>query len=532
MVVLSAAVTNRSGKALVSRQFVEMTRIRIEGLLAAFPKLVGSDAKQHTYVETESVRYLYQQMDDLFLLLVTNRASNIVEDLETLRLLSKVVPDVIESPNNISEEKISEHCFELIFAFDEVITAGGYREPITLPQIRSNLEMESHEERLHNMIKQTKMDAANDKARAAATTIREKKTTMVGIGGGLSASGSQSSFEGGSGHGGSGGFDSSHRGDPSSGDSSSSYGQASSYAQPAPAAPAKAAVAKKGMSLGGGGKNKSLEDSLFKEDKLTHVVKPNATTSVGGHAVVTAAPQAVQHPVMLQLAERVSARMTRDGNVEAFDIKGSLTLTAGDDDAALCSVQLAVRDADAFTFITHPKVNKGVYDASQLLQLKDTTKGFPSARPVGILRWNYSSTSDDMVPIKINCWPEEESRGQMNVSIEYSMEQPLVLQNVCIHIPLGTSERPNVVSVDGNHRYRDGELIWEIDMIDSSNSTGSMEFNIAQRDADAFFPVTVDFASTQLYCNVEVSSVRSVGSNGAIQYGLTKGMQSEEYSIV
>jgi len=120
MVVLSAAVTNRSGKALISRQFVEMTRIRIEGLLAAFPKLVGSDSKQHTYVETESVRYLYQQMDDLFLLLVTNRASNIVEDLETLRLLSKVVPDVIESPNSISEEKISEHCFELIFAFDEV----------------------------------------------------------------------------------------------------------------------------------------------------------------------------------------------------------------------------------------------------------------------------------------------------------------------------------------------------------------------------------------------------------------------------
>jgi hypothetical protein len=97
-----------------------MTRIRIEGLLAAFPKLLGSDAKQHTYVETESVRYLYQPMDNLYLLLVTNRASNIVEDLETLRLLSKVVPDVAGVANNISEEKITEKCFELIFAFDEV----------------------------------------------------------------------------------------------------------------------------------------------------------------------------------------------------------------------------------------------------------------------------------------------------------------------------------------------------------------------------------------------------------------------------
>lgn len=120
MVVLSAAISTKNGKTLLSRQFVEMTRIRIEGLLAAFPKLLGSDTKQHTYVETESVRYLYQPLDNLYLLLITNRASNIVEDLETLRLLSKVVPDVAGAANNISEEKITEKCFELIFAFDEV----------------------------------------------------------------------------------------------------------------------------------------------------------------------------------------------------------------------------------------------------------------------------------------------------------------------------------------------------------------------------------------------------------------------------
>jgi hypothetical protein len=76
--------------ALVSRQFMDMSRIRIEGLLAAFPKLVGS-GKQHTYVETENVRYVYQPMETLFLLLVTNKQSNILEDLETLRLISKLV---------------------------------------------------------------------------------------------------------------------------------------------------------------------------------------------------------------------------------------------------------------------------------------------------------------------------------------------------------------------------------------------------------------------------------------------------------
>uniref|UniRef100_A0A453FVA9 Coatomer subunit delta n=1 Tax=Aegilops tauschii subsp. strangulata TaxID=200361 RepID=A0A453FVA9_AEGTS len=67
-----------------------MSRIRIEGLLAAFPKLVGT-GKQHTYVETENVRYVYQPIEELYLLLITNKQSNILEDLDTLRLLSKIV---------------------------------------------------------------------------------------------------------------------------------------------------------------------------------------------------------------------------------------------------------------------------------------------------------------------------------------------------------------------------------------------------------------------------------------------------------
>ena len=63
MVLLAASIVTRGGRAVVSRQFVDMTRARIEGLLAAFPKLIPKDGGQHTFVETDTVRYVYNKLE-------------------------------------------------------------------------------------------------------------------------------------------------------------------------------------------------------------------------------------------------------------------------------------------------------------------------------------------------------------------------------------------------------------------------------------------------------------------------------------
>ena len=78
MVVLSASVCTKNGRCLFARQFVEMNRLRVEGLLAAFPKLMGTGNKQHTFIETDSVRYVWQPVESIYLLLITNKASNIM----------------------------------------------------------------------------------------------------------------------------------------------------------------------------------------------------------------------------------------------------------------------------------------------------------------------------------------------------------------------------------------------------------------------------------------------------------------------
>ncbi|VAH18867.1 unnamed protein product [Triticum turgidum subsp. durum] len=165
MVVLAASIISKSGKALVSRQYVDMSRIRIEGLLAAFPKLVGT-GKQHTYLETESVRYVYQPIEGLYLLLITNKQSNILEDLDTLRLLSKLVPEY----SSLDEDSICKTAFELIFAFDEAISLGN-KENVTVQQVKQYCEMESHEEKAHKLMMQSKINETKDVMKKRASEL-------------------------------------------------------------------------------------------------------------------------------------------------------------------------------------------------------------------------------------------------------------------------------------------------------------------------------------------------------------------------
>lgn len=48
-------------------------------------------------------------------------------------------------------------------------------------QIKTNMEMDSHEERLHNMIQNSKREAAKEEAGRRAKELRERQKEMVRI---------------------------------------------------------------------------------------------------------------------------------------------------------------------------------------------------------------------------------------------------------------------------------------------------------------------------------------------------------------
>jgi hypothetical protein len=146
-VVLAASICTRGGKAVLSRQFREMQRSRIEALLASFPKLADTGT-QHTTVEQDNVRFVYQPLDELYMVLITNRQSNILQDIDSLHLFAQVVTSTCKT---LDEREILKNAYELLSAFDELVTLG-YRENLTISQIKTFLEMESHEERIQEII--------------------------------------------------------------------------------------------------------------------------------------------------------------------------------------------------------------------------------------------------------------------------------------------------------------------------------------------------------------------------------------------
>lgn len=78
---------------------------------------------------------------------------------------------------SLDEEGIGSTAFELIFAFDEVISLG-HKENVTVTQVKQYCEMESHEERLHKLVLQNKINETKDVMKRKASEIDKSKVVQ------------------------------------------------------------------------------------------------------------------------------------------------------------------------------------------------------------------------------------------------------------------------------------------------------------------------------------------------------------------
>ncbi|KAG7483539.1 hypothetical protein MATL_G00039480 [Megalops atlanticus] len=511
MVLLAAAVCTKAGKAIVSRQFVEMTRTRIEGLLAAFPKLMNT-GKQHTFVETESVRYVYQPLEKLYMVLITTKNSNILEDLETLRLFSRVIPEYCRM---LEESEISEHCFDLIFAFDEIV-ALGYRENVNLAQIRTFTEMDSHEEKVFRAVRETQEREAKAEMRRKAKELQQARRDAERSGkktpgfGGFGSSGMASS------------------------NSATIITDALIEPEKPKVAPAPTRPSGSSKALKLVAKGKEVDDFV---DKLKlegeNIILPS-TGKRPSEASKVLPPPVNTESVHMRIEEKISLTCGRDGGLQNMEVLGMITLRVSDENNGQIRLQVSNNDKRGVQLQTHPNVDKKLFTAESLIGLKNPDKSFPLNNDVGVLKWRLQSTDESFIPLTINCWPSESSNG-CDVNIEYELqEDALELNDVVISIPIPSGVgAPVIGDLDGEYRHdsRRNVLEWCLPVIDVKNKTGSLEFNVAGQPND-FFPVNVSFVSKGNYCDIQVTKVSQVDGNSPVRFSTETSFVVDKYEIL
>ncbi|EGN93532.1 hypothetical protein SERLA73DRAFT_189226 [Serpula lacrymans var. lacrymans S7.3] len=525
MVVLAASICTKGGKAVLSRQFHPMTRARIESLLASFPKVIPTNS-QHTIAETSDVRFVYQPLEDLYILLITNKASNILQDIETLHLFARVVSDMCRSAD---EREIQRNSFELLSAFDEIVSLG-YREQVNLMQVRSVLEMESHEEKIQDIIARNKEAEAKEELKRRARQLemqrREQQKRAAAGGGGSSYLG-----------GGVTGYSALPQ------RFEAPEAPAARTASPAPASSTRGPAFKgSGMKLGSkktkqaelidalGGEALSVEEISAPPTPALEVAAPKDTRG--------SLPSINAESVHVVIKEQISLSLMREGGLKSMELKGDMNLQVSDPSLAHIKLALAPPTTDFgsdLQFKQHPHVAKFIPGQEKIVALKDPSRAFPVGQALAVLKWRYAGKDESYVPLSINCWPSPSNDGTCEVNIEYELEnENVTLHDVIISIPLPAGSYPTVPAQSGAWTINSSthSLDWTIPLITPEDRSGSFEFTVGGDDISTFFPVKVSFVGQGSIAGVSVASVNRVDNGEEAVFSTDSVINTEEYLVI
>ena len=209
--------------------------------------------------------------------------------------------------------------------------------------------------------------------------------------------------------------------------------------------------------------------------------------------------------IHVTIAESISAKLSREGSLQSFSVKGDLQLKISDSSLTKVKLDLKADATHNAQFRTHPNVDKNLFSTSKVIRLRDPAKGFPTNQSVGVLRWTATSASDpSTIPISFTVWVNQGSENSWTVTVEYELTGSDDLKDVVVTIPYATSE-PAVSSFDAVYEVSGDSLDWSIGTVSAESSTGSFEFEAQAQDEGSFFPMTVAFSKANPFIDVDVS---------------------------
>eukprot|EP00800_Vazella_pourtalesii_P021293 TRINITY_DN7853_c0_g2_i2.p1 TRINITY_DN7853_c0_g2~~TRINITY_DN7853_c0_g2_i2.p1 ORF type:complete len:453 (-),score=114.69 TRINITY_DN7853_c0_g2_i2:58-1416(-) len=447
----------------------------------------------------------------LYTVLLTTTASNILEDLESLRLFSRVVTEYCST---VSEAEVKDQAFQLIFAFDEIV-ALGYRENVNMTQIRTYIDMDSYDEKVFIANRKAQEREAADIMKRKAKELeiaRKEQAKKGGIG-----RGDRVSFPGGIS--GSGVVTSDIQ------NSAVSDSKPSAYSS-------QGKTGSRGMKLTPKARNvETFVDSIRKEGGDVSTLSAKSTRTATSQPSVAVKYSA---PVHILVQEKINLLADRNGGLEQFEINGVLYLIVNETDGLEnTQMQIESKEKRNFQMQVHPNIDKKLFSQNSIIAIKPEGKPYLLGEKTGVLKWRFASTDESNIPLTINCWPSD-GGDRCDVNIEYELTQPtLSLSDVTISIPLPTgSGNPVVTESDGDYAVDSKKRVldWHLAVIDSSNRTGSMEFSIPGLQDD-FFPISIQFHSDRPLMQFSIHDVIARNTGEKVKFSSEAELTVERYVI-
>lgn len=182
--------------------------------------------------------------------------------------------------------------------------------------------------------------------------------------------------------------------------------------------------------------------------------------------------------------------------------------------------------------------------------MKDPSRPFPLNQNLGVLRWRLTTRDESLIPLSITAWPsasqDGSGSGECNVAFEFEGAAQLGrVERLVVKVPLPEgvqSEEEVAISPPdvGEANFALGEdgapcLLWTIDEVDSSTSSGSLDFSLSSgvESSDDFFPIEADFIVVGgTMSGTKVESVVEAAGGANAPWSSQAYLLSEAYQVV
>ena len=399
MVVQCACICTKTGKILLARMFSSITRHKVNELISSVTRMIEKGT-QHTYIEFDQYRFVYLPIEEFYLILICNIQSNIIEDMEIIRLFYSMIQDLCKG--GLTDTLINDNVFELCLAFDDAI-AEGSQESVTGIQIKQYLEMDSNDEKIFNKLQKIKENDAKELAKKKLKEIdqknkelKKKPTTMTSV-------------------------------------SSSDYNKNKSENSPASqgsivpldsSQTAKKHFTGKGLVLSGKSAQKEILINVLKKEGETIEIGKNKDKEKED---VKEVYNPLAEAVNIEVAEKISCKLSKDGELEnKFEIKGNIYLKINDPDKSKCNIQMNIKNIKGLIMNPHPKLNRELWLSKHCLAPASASEGFPPNKRLEAIKYKFSSNDSQQLPFSLLTWTSNEAEFTI-LSIEAKLNSECVL---------------------------------------------------------------------------------------------------------